>query len=412
MARKPFLKQSMGPDQKKPSFYIYKWTIIGILLGTGWIVAYAWQSKDWTVFLTTVGAACMLAGAFLITGVFLGFLFGFPHMLPGKSSGGNANPDQPAGKAPAVRYEVNTNLEQISDWLTKILVGVSLTQIGSLPGWLKKYAQFAAPGLGSYPNSQIFAIGIFIYYIVVGFLCGFLLTRLAIAGAIREADLEADVENVAQKVADVASKVSEETKQKKTDEETLSAVQVQLNASRGAPLPSQEDLNAKIKAASPADRSQVYFLAREVRSQNRETNKTKMERTIPIFRALIANEAKDKRDHNNHGQLGFALKDHDPPEYKEAEGELSPAIEIRDSQQATGALDYEFVRAFCRIKLENEALELGQPPSEETKRKILADLQKATQDNTLHKRIQEDETIKPWVEKNQDWLKARNVTLP
>src|SRR5205085_11890184 len=29
---------------------------------------------------------------------------------------------------------VNTNLEQISDWLTKILVGVGLTQFGSLRG--------------------------------------------------------------------------------------------------------------------------------------------------------------------------------------------------------------------------------------------------------------------------------------
>ena len=251
----------------------------------------------------------------------------------------------------------NTNLDQISDWLTKILVGVSLTQVSSLPGWLKKYAKFAASGLGGYPNSEIFATGILIYYIFVGFLCGFLLTRLAIAGAIREADLEAGVVRVAQKVADVESKISEEVQQKKTDEETLSLVQVQLSASRGAALPSQEDLNAKIQAASPAARSQVYFLAREARSQHRESGKKpKIERTISIFRALIASEGKDKRDHNNHGQLGFALKDKEPPGYKEAEGELSTAIEIRDAQQGTGALDYEFVRAFCRIKLEERGL--------------------------------------------------------
>jgi hypothetical protein len=412
MSLKFFSEKSMGQDQKKSSFYIYIWTIIGTLLGTLWIVGYAWQSKDWTAFFATLGASCMLAGAFLITGVFLGFLFGFPHMLQGKPSGGNANPGQPEGGVPAVRHEVNTNLEQISDWLTKILVGVSLTQVGSMPGWLRKYTKFAAPGLGGYPNSEIFATGILIYYIVVGFLCGFLLTRLAIAGAIREADLEADLVNVAQKVADVESKISEEAAQKKTDEETLFVVQVQLNASRNAPLPPQEDLNAKIKAASPAARSQVYFLAREARSQNRETNKPKMERTIPIFRALIASEEKDKRDHNNHGQLGFALKDQEPPACKEAEGELSTAIEIRDAQQGTGAVDYEFVRAFCRIKLEQEALESGQPPSEETKRKILADLQKAAQDITLHKRMQEDETIKQWLENNQAWLQEKNVTLP
>lgn len=410
MSRKFLFEKSMWQDQKKSSVYIYMWTLIGNLLGTVWIVGYAWQSAGWTPFFATIGVACMLAGAFLITGVFLGFLFGFPHTVPGNPSGVNA-PLQPGDQAPTFRHEVNTNLEQISDWLTKILVGVSLTQVSSLPGWLKKYAKFAASGLGGYPNSEIFATGILIYYIFVGFLCGFLLTRLAIAGAIREADLEAGVVRVAQKVADVESKISEEVQQKKTDEETLSLVQVQLNASRGAALPSREDLNAKIQAASPAARSQVYFLAREARSQNRETNKPKMERTIPIFRALIASEG-DQRDHNNHGQLGFALKDQEPPDCKEAERELSTAIEIRDSQHEPGALDYEFVRAFCRIKLETEALELEQPPIEETKRKILADLQKAIQDNTIHKRMQEDATIKQWLENNQDWLKARNVTLP
>ena len=156
----------------------------------------------------------------------------------------------------------------------------------------------------------------------------------------------------------------------------------------------------------------VYFLAREARRPNRETNKLKMERTIPIFRALIASEEGGRHDHNNHGQLGFALKDQEPPDCKEAELELSTAIEIRDSQQVTGALDYEFVRAFCRIKLEKEALELGQPPIEETKRKILADLQKASQDNTI---ISACRKMKP---SNSGWriisgsAKARNVTLP
>ena len=361
---------------------IFNAIIIGILLGTLWIVGYAWQCSVWPQFINILGVSCMLSGAFLISGALLGFLFGFPHTRPQVLSGSIA----PGGArleyiAAAASHETNTNLDQISDWLTKILVGVGLTQITSLPGILKKYAVFAAPGLGGFDNSGIFAIGLFIYYVVAGFLSGFLLTRLYIAGAMIKADDAA----VVQRVANVESEIRAEAIQKSADDEALSLVQLQLNAARGAALPSQEDLNAKIRAASPAARSRVYFLAREARSQNRETNKPKMERTIPIFRALIDSETTEKRYHNNHGQLGFALKDQEPPEFKEAERELSTAIEIRDSQHEPGALDYEFVRAFCRIKLEQEAMELGQPPGEETRRKILADLQKATQDSTLQK---------------------------
>ena len=38
----------------------------------------------------------------------------------------------------------------------------------------------------------------------------------------------------------------------------------------------------------------------------------------------------DKKYHRNHGQLGFALKDRQPPDWTRAEKELSTAIEMRD----------------------------------------------------------------------------------
>ena len=138
--------------------------IIGIVLGTLWIVGYAWQCSVWPQFINILGASCMLSGAFLISGALLGFLFGFPHTRPQVPSGSIPTPGEEKleGTAPAASHETNTNLDQISDWLTKILVGVGLTQITSLPGVLKKYAVFAAPGLGGFSNSGIFAIGLFI----------------------------------------------------------------------------------------------------------------------------------------------------------------------------------------------------------------------------------------------------------
>ena len=65
-----------------------------------------------------IAVGFMLAGGAFTIGALLGFLFGVPRALTGAT--------QEAG------LRSNTNLEQISDWLTKILVGVGLVEIGRL----------------------------------------------------------------------------------------------------------------------------------------------------------------------------------------------------------------------------------------------------------------------------------------
>src|SRR6185503_13654313 len=68
----------------------------------------------------TMSAACggaLVALAPAAVGALLGFVFGIPKTLQSNA------PPAADGKA---AYQVNTNLEQISDWLTKMLVGVGL----------------------------------------------------------------------------------------------------------------------------------------------------------------------------------------------------------------------------------------------------------------------------------------------
>src|SRR5262245_38208292 len=85
-------------------------------------------------FLVVASLGLLLAGGGLLIGGLFGFLFGIPRSLQrpsvkGDGSGGAS--DKPEGpQSPA--YRPNTNLEEISDWLTKILVGVGLTQISRL----------------------------------------------------------------------------------------------------------------------------------------------------------------------------------------------------------------------------------------------------------------------------------------
>jgi len=38
------------------------------------------------------------------------------------------------------KYMPNTNLEDVSDWLTKIIIGVTLTQLTKIPGYLQSIA--------------------------------------------------------------------------------------------------------------------------------------------------------------------------------------------------------------------------------------------------------------------------------
>ena len=97
------------------------WTyFIPALGGLGVLITLIYVSqvaggKRWIVF----GTAIAIAGAAAVVGGVVGFLFGIP--LTSKQRAAAANDSQ---------YEPNTNLEQVSDWLTKIIVGVGLVQLG------------------------------------------------------------------------------------------------------------------------------------------------------------------------------------------------------------------------------------------------------------------------------------------
>ena len=88
-------------------------------------------------------------------------------------------------------YAVNTNLEQISDWLTKIIVGVGLVQIGTVIEQFKALASYFGEGFKSGSTAAaapVVAAAIIIYGLTAGFLAGYLLTRMFLPGAFNRAD--------------------------------------------------------------------------------------------------------------------------------------------------------------------------------------------------------------------------------
>ena len=97
--------------------------------GLGAILVYAWG--DWS----TLAVAALVAGGAFLAGGLLGFLFGIPRSLAVQE-----------GVADQGGYQPNTNLEQISDWLTKILVGVGLVQFTTFAGHVSDLVTFLGSG--------------------------------------------------------------------------------------------------------------------------------------------------------------------------------------------------------------------------------------------------------------------------
>ncbi|WP_395294891.1 hypothetical protein ACF9IK_16115 [Kitasatospora hibisci] len=131
----------------------------------------------------TLGGGLVVAGASTVLGGGLGFLFGVPRVRGGGGPGGEAHGS----------YAPNTNLEQVSDWLTKVLLGVGLTQLGSLGERMHELGSALAPALGGEEGAVPFAAALVLYFLVLGFLAGWLVTRLALPRVLSDADEALDL---------------------------------------------------------------------------------------------------------------------------------------------------------------------------------------------------------------------------
>ncbi|HEU4387419.1 MAG TPA: hypothetical protein VFV34_06450 [Blastocatellia bacterium] len=209
-------------------------TISAVLIGAVAVVVYAMGAEDWPSRLRVMSLCSLIAAAFGLLGMILGFLFGIPRTLTDVQSDRlrteTASPVRdPSDRAP-VNYQVNTNLEQISDWLTKILVGVGLTQIQHIPDKVRQAAQSLGTGLPRGDGDVGFIMALILYSAAFGFLLGYLWTRLILAPMFRTADFRllerearaAERETKAQKVLQSAEEKEQQTLEKlKYLEETL-----------------------------------------------------------------------------------------------------------------------------------------------------------------------------------------------
>jgi membrane protein YqaA with SNARE-associated domain len=305
-------------------------------------------AKRWSVFATAI----VVAGAAAVVGGVVGFLFGIPLTSKQRTAGVSES-----------QYETNTNLEQVSDWLTKIIVGVGLVQVGrALPALTRLAKSLNAP-LGGEPYSGSFGLALTISYALLGFLFLYLWSRTDFTRELQQ------LTAVAQTQIDKVESASWDA---------LSLVTRQLNSLKGGQPPTQDELNQAVIAAPNSTRLQIFNQAEHIRNVNMNDDKALMALTIPVFYALIAADT-DHNYHRNHGSLGWALKDKISPEWREAKVELTRAIAIRNRLNITGWRLYEANRAVCSINILKDPRP-GDPTPAELTASIEQDLDAARDD--------------------------------
>lgn len=331
-----------------------------IAIGVVAIIIYGIQIEHWKggTVAEVIGAGLLTAGASLGAGGFLGFLFGVPKSTQPASENGGSKPSGSSSSSSSKdnksdgtnHYGANTNLEQISDWLTKTIVGVTLVELNKLPPYLGKLSIFVAAGLDGDPvTTKAIALVIMVYFASTGFLTGYLWTRIYLTRAFNDSEVSKrldDLENQAQ-----------------LDTQARMKVDHWLNHNDEGQQ-SRSDLMKSIIAAGPRGKSDVFLDAEEFRNKPEPSDVAEIQRrsdlTLPIFQALVEADS-DKTFHRNRSQYAFALMTKAPPEYQKALDAIEQAIAIRNRARDEGWKEYEFARAVCKIQINTAAKAQADP---------------------------------------------------
>ncbi|KQN74688.1 hypothetical protein ASE90_11185 [Sphingomonas sp. Leaf67] len=146
---------------------------IAYLIGLIAIGIFAW-GNDSENSLRIFGVLWLVGTAAWLAGTVLGFLFGVPRVRAGETT---------TDVAASTSVVPNTNLEQISDWLTKIIVGATLVQLGPLADAAARLAVGIGNTLepaGKLPDGPAAAGAVLVLYFAAGFVWGYLWCSLRV----------------------------------------------------------------------------------------------------------------------------------------------------------------------------------------------------------------------------------------
>jgi hypothetical protein len=146
--------------------------------GTAWIVVYSFSTPGphWTY----LGVGVLTSLATFVAGCFIGFLLGIPRAV---SSGELRQNQSAAAAAGSSGLGASSNLAEISDWLTKLVLGAGLVELTRLGGPVSRLIDNVAAGLytsgasaASVETAKVMAGAIIFGYVIMGLLDGYIVT--------------------------------------------------------------------------------------------------------------------------------------------------------------------------------------------------------------------------------------------
>lgn len=147
---------------------------LSILAGFATVILGSAQSdKD---SFKAIAAGLILSGSSLVIGLLIGFLFAIPKTT--KEIQADIAVNQSPRKSQA-SYIPNSNLEDVSDWLTKMIIGVGLIQLKEIPGYISAISVYWERSVG-YNFQSAYVSAVIVFFALGGFLIGYLWTRLAL----------------------------------------------------------------------------------------------------------------------------------------------------------------------------------------------------------------------------------------
>ena len=157
---------------EKPAKVLPRQLALALAAGVIVLAGYASASIDQ---IKTFALLFVLSGAAFLIGALVGFLFGIPKS---RTDGARQRDERIPESAASLRekYWDNANLEEVSDWLTKIIVGLGLVEFGNLTGYFGAVGATVEPVLG--PEGRIVLQGSILFFLVLGFIYCYLWTRL------------------------------------------------------------------------------------------------------------------------------------------------------------------------------------------------------------------------------------------
>jgi len=152
------------PDALHSTFWL------GVIIGLVVIIGYSLNLSNFGLKLMFI--LILLGLASFVSGFFLGNLFGIPKRIDEKDS----------------EYHISNNLTDISDWLTKIIIGLGLVEIKAIPSVLYSLGIFVQKETDGESSIKVFSVCCTIYFSIFGLYFGYNYMRLFLSGKYKGAD--------------------------------------------------------------------------------------------------------------------------------------------------------------------------------------------------------------------------------